>query len=204
MAKKEIIYSPYKLLIFSIAFLSLFLTGCSSEDGGNQAMNEKIDRITINAKKKLISMITTQEAVFAKQKSFVIITDQKGQEPSFKDWVIGDPQSCYGYYTRAQNVKSNTNINYITDSIFVYAFQDACKGHWGFPGFTLNLYVGAVFAVKVPDSKQLKMVSVICKENNTAYLSRKNLSLPEYTSGVLKCPSKTTKVYFNDSNNYPK
>ncbi|MEH2124331.1 hypothetical protein [Nostoc sp.] len=201
MAKKEIIYSPCKLLIFSIGFLSLLLTGCSSEDGGNQAMSEKIDRITIKAKKKLISMITTQEAVFSKQKSFVIITDQKGQEPSLKDWVIGDPQSCYGYYTRAENVKNNTNINNIADSIYVYAFQDACKGHWG---FTLKLYVGAVFAVKLPDSKQLKMVSVICKENDTAYLSRKSLSLPEYTNGGLKCPSKTTQVYFNDSNNSPK
>ncbi|MEH2208280.1 MAG: hypothetical protein V7K53_30105 [Nostoc sp.] len=64
MAKKEIIYSPCKLLIFSIALVSLFLTGCPSKDGGNKAMSEKIDRITINAKKKLISMITTQEAVF--------------------------------------------------------------------------------------------------------------------------------------------
>lgn len=116
-----------------------------------------------------------------------------------KDWVLGDPQSCYGYYTRLGNV--NSNINNIADSIYVYAFQDACKGHWG---FTLNLYVGAVFAVQLPGSKQLKIVSVICKENDTAYLSRKNLSLPEYTSGVLKCPPRTTKVYFNDSNNSAK
>ncbi|MEH1920087.1 hypothetical protein [Nostoc sp.] len=129
----------------------------------------------------------------------MIITDQKGQETSLKDWVIGDPQSCYRYYIRPGNIKINTNINNVADSIYIYAFQDACKGHWG---FTLNLYVGAIFAVQLPGSKELKMVSVICKENDTAYLSRKNLSLPEYTSDVLKCPSKTTKVYFNDSNNF--
>lgn len=79
MANKKIISSFCKLLVFSIIVLSLFLTGCPSKDGGNKAMSEKIDRITINAKKKLISMITTQEAVFLKQKKFVIITDQKGQ-----------------------------------------------------------------------------------------------------------------------------
>jgi hypothetical protein len=181
----------HKILFFSIISLSLLLAGCQRKDGGNKAMSEKIDRIIKNAENHLISMINEQEDYFSKHKSFFIPPEQKGEVPSWAEWVFTDPKTCYGYYPRPGD-----NIANVVDNIYIYAFQDACSGH---SGFTLKLYVGAVFAVPLPGSKQVKTVSIICKENNTAFLSRIDVyqSPPKYTNGVLKCPPETTKVYFN-------
>ncbi|MBN3889234.1 MAG: hypothetical protein HWQ43_08680 [Nostoc sp. JL31] len=57
-------------------------------------------------------------------------------------------------------------------------------------GFELRWYVGASFAVRIPGEKQLKLISIVCRSNESVGVP----SRPEYINGVVKCPSKTTQV----------
>ncbi|GBE92943.1 hypothetical protein [Nostoc cycadae] len=150
----------------------------------------------LQAEENLKIILQEQETNFPKEKILSLITNKVGKEPSLTDWVFGEPTTCYGYYS----APGDTNKN-VVDSVYYYAFQDACKGQWG---FRLNLYVGAVFAVPIPGSKQLKTISILCKENQLAYVSRKDLSPPQYKNGLLSCPSKTHQVYFHDSSSSTK
>ncbi|YAF94577.1 MAG: hypothetical protein AB3A66_18515 [Nodularia sp. CChRGM 3473] len=184
------------LFAVNIMPLNLLLAGCQSPDGGNKAISDKRKRLILQAENNLKFMLKEQQNIFLKEKRFFLFTDKVGEEPSPKDWVFTDPTTCYGYYSKPG--KSNNNI---ADSIYLYAFQDACKSNWG---FRLNLYVGAVFAVPIPGSKQMKTISILCKEIKSVSLSRKDLSPPEYNQGLSKCPTETTQVYFHDSSNSTK
>ncbi|AFZ59761.1 hypothetical protein H6G54_05455 [Anabaena cylindrica FACHB-243] len=191
LVNQKFCYLFLRLLAVNIMSLNLLLAGCQSPDGGNKAMSDKRERLILQAKSNLEIMLKEQEKIFLKKKEFTLFPDRFGKDPSLTDWLFTDPSSCYGYYSRAGD--NNTNV---TNSIYLYAFQDACKDQWR---FRLNLYVGAIFAVPISDNKQLKTISILCKENRSASLSRKDLPPILYNQGLLKCPAKTTQVYFNES-----
>ncbi|BAY18941.1 hypothetical protein NIES21_47990 [Anabaenopsis circularis NIES-21] len=182
-------------VIFFAFCISFLCVGCQNPDGGNKEAKQR-ERIILQAEENLKRILQEQETNFPKEKIISLIVNKVGQEPSLTDWVFGYPTTCYGYYSSPGDINNN-----VVDSVYYYAFQDACKGQWG---FRLELYVGAVFAVPIPGSKQLKTISILCKENQFAYVSRKNLSPPKYKNGLLSCPPKTHQVYFHDSSSSAK
>jgi hypothetical protein len=182
-------------IIFFAFCISFIVAGCQSPDGANKEAKQR-ERLILQAEENLKRILQEQETNFPKEKIISLIANKAGEEPSLTDWVFGDPTTCYGYYSSPGDINNN-----VVDSVYYYAFQDACKGQWG---FRLNLYVGAVFAVPLPGSKQLKTISILCKENQSASVSRKDLSPPQYKNGLLSCASKTHQVYFHDSSSSAK
>ncbi|MBN4001539.1 hypothetical protein [Nostoc sp. LPT] len=177
-----------KILIVSalvlIIPLNLLFSGCKNEDE-NKAMDEKISRLEKEAEKHIIYKIREQQSYFSKHKTFFKPPDEPGTKYGSFPPIFGT-QICYRYYTDLNpDVISKTT----TDAVYSYGVQDYCNGKWG---FELKSYVGAVFAVPITGDKQLKTLSIVCK--NVEIYGRIP-SRPEYINGVVKCPNKTTKVY---------
>lgn len=177
-----------KLLVFSLILPSLLFTGCEDKRSQSERINDEINKITQNAEQKVIFIMNEQMNYFHKNQSFVLFPDIKGEELK---WYSTNADKCYGYYIRPGVIHNNNDV---VDSVYVYADQDACGDNWG---ITLKLLVGAVYAVKPPGSEQIKLISILCKENDGAYLYRGNVSPPKYSNNVLTCPPKTTQVYSN-------
>lgn len=176
----------FKLLVFSLILPSLLFTGCEDKRSESERVNDKINKITQNAEQKVTSILNEQINYFHKNKSFFVSPDIKAEEP---EWYYPFTEKCYGYYMRPGIIHNNNNV---VDSIYVYASQDACRGNWG---IRLKLLTSAVYAIKVPNSKQIKIISILCKEDDGAYLYRDNPSPPKYANDVLTCPTDTTQVY---------
>lgn len=176
-----------KLLVFSFILPSLLVAGCEEDKRSeSERINDKINEITQKPEQKVISILGEQVNYFKKNKAFFGSRDIKGEEPELFSGYTG---KCYGYYIRPRLTQNNNNV---VDNVYVYADQDACGGNWG---ISLKLLIGAVYTVKLPNSEQTKIVSILCKENDGAYLYRGNISSSKYENNVLTCPDGTTQVY---------
>ncbi|MBW4424093.1 MAG: hypothetical protein KME50_06440 [Nostoc desertorum CM1-VF14] len=147
-------------------------------------MNKKISRLEEEAEKHIISKIQAQRNYFSKHKTFFKPLDEPATKYGSFAPIFGS-QICYRYYTE-KNTKFISKT--ITDAIYSYAVQADCGGMFG---FELRWYIGAVFAVRINGDKQLQMVSIVCR-NNESY--GRVPSRPEYINSMVKCPSKTTQV----------
>lgn len=180
---QNFIYLCLKLFFSSIILLSFIVSGCEYKDE-NKAMNEKISKLEKDAEKHIIYKVNNQRNYFLNYKTFFKPPDEPATNYGSFPPIFGT-QICYRYYTETDtNVLSKTTI----DAIYSYAVQDDCGGMWG---FELRWYVGANFAVRINERKQLKMVSIVCQSNESY---GRVPSRPEYINGVVKCPSKTTQV----------
>ncbi|MBW4563893.1 MAG: hypothetical protein KME32_22680 [Mojavia pulchra JT2-VF2] len=173
-----------KILFLSIIPLSFLFNGCSNKDE-NQVMEKKISKLEKEAESRLTYKIQEQERYFSKHKTFFKSPDEPATSYGSSPPIFGI-QKCYRYYTETNSdLTSKTTI----DAVYSYAVQDDCGGMWG---LELRWYAGAVFAVPLTRGKELKTISVVCR-NIESY--GRIPSRPEYINGVVKCPSNTTKVY---------
>ncbi|MDZ8067560.1 MAG: hypothetical protein RMY64_18370 [Nostoc sp. DedQUE08] len=181
-SSNQFIYLSLKLLVFSIILLSFLIGGCEKEDE-NKALDEKISRLEREAEKNIISKVQTQNNYFLKHKTFLKPPDEPATKYGSFPPILGT-QRCYRYYTETDTkVFSQTTI----DAVYSYAVQDDCAGMFG---FELRSYVGAVFAVRMNGDKQLKMISIVCRNKESYELP----SQPEYINSVVKCPAKAIQV----------
>ncbi|YAG08637.1 Lipoprotein [Nostoc sp. DSM 114167] len=178
----QFIYLYLKLLFFSIISLNFLLGGCEKEDE-NKAQQKQISRLEKEAEKNIISKVKTQNNYFLKHKSFFKPPDEQATKYGSFPPIFGT-QKCYRYYTQTDTkVFSQTSI----DAVYSYAVQDDCGGMFG---FEIRSYVGAVFAVCMNGYKQLKMISIVCRNKESYELP----SQPEYINSVVKCPANTIQV----------
>ncbi|MEH1815625.1 MAG: hypothetical protein V7K26_27405 [Nostoc sp.] len=168
------------LFFYTFALINLFIASCNDRySPGEEPHYEKIGQETI------ISMINIQKKHFLKYKNFFKPPDR----PLKSNSSFFNHEKCYGYYSK--NVKQ-TNTNLTVDGIYSYVIQEACGGNWG---IDLSHYVGGIFAIPITNSKDIKIVSIVCESDGPAYAPLDYL--PEYRNGLVDCPSKANKVYSN-------
>ncbi|MBE8970941.1 hypothetical protein IQ277_33500 [Nostocales cyanobacterium LEGE 12452] len=182
-SSNQFIYLSLKLLFFSIIMLIFLIGGCEKENE-YEAQEKQISRLEKEAEKNIISKVQTQNNYFLKNKTFFKPPDEPATHYGSFPPIFGT-QRCYRYYTETDTkVFSQTTL----DTVYSYAVQDDCGGMFG---FEIRWYVGAVFAVRMNGDKQLKMISIVCR-NKESY--GRVPSQPEYINSVVKCPPNTTQV----------
>lgn len=168
------------LFFYNFVLISLFISSCSDIYApGDEPRHEKLAEQTIT------SMINNQKNYFLKHEKFLKLPDR----PLKSNLSFFNSEKCYGYYSKTVNkIKTNFKI----DGIYSYAMQEACGGNWG---IDLSHYLGGVFAIPIKNSKDIKVVSIVCTTSGPAYNPLQYL--PDHVNGLVNCPSNTEKVYSN-------